>query len=139
MTTPLAPPLTYLMSFLVEVGEACAISASTPARRFVPIRGGEIRGRVTGRILSGGGDWQTIRADGTIDLAAHYVVSLDDHGLVEVRAAGVRHAMPESVYFRTAIQFSTEAPGLDWLTRRVCLWTGRRTATHVTLDILELG
>ena len=139
MTQPLAPPLTYLMSFSVEVGTASTIVDGTPGRRFVPIRGGEITGRLTGRILEGGGDWQTVRADGTIDLEAHYIIELDGHGCVEVSASGVRCATADGIYFRTSMRFSTEAPGLAWLSRRLFLSTGRREASNVALDIFEVG
>ncbi|MBU2531502.1 MAG: DUF3237 family protein [Alphaproteobacteria bacterium] len=139
MTHPLAPPLTYLMSFSVEVGAVSAIIDGTTGRRFVPIRGGEIAGRLMGRILEGGGDWQTVRADGTIDLEAHYIVELYGHGLVEVSASGVRCATPDGIYFRTSMRFSTEAPGLAWMSRRLFLSTGRREASNVALDIFEVG
>jgi hypothetical protein len=124
MTHPLAPPLTYLMSFSVEVGAVSAIIDGTTGRRVVPIRGG---------------DWQTVRADGTIDLEAHYIVELYGHGLVEVSASGVRCATPDGIYFRTSMRFSTEAPGLAWMSRRLFLSTGRREASNVALDIFEVG
>lgn len=139
MTHPLAPPLTYLMSFSVEVGAPSTVIDDTPGRRFVPIRGGDITGRNTGRILEGGGDWQTVRADDTIDLEAHYIVELDGHGLVEVSASGVRCATPNGIYFRTYMRFSTEAPGLVWMSRRLFLSTGHREAANVALDIFEVG
>ena len=139
MKTLLAPPLTYLMSFGVEVGAASTITDGTLDRRFVPILGGNITGRLTGHILAGGGDWQTVRPDGTIDLEAHYIVAIDGHGLVEVRASGVRFATPENVYFRTSMRFSTDDSGLEWFGRRICLSTGRREASQVALDIFELG
>ena len=139
MTHLLAPPLTYLMSLNVEVGTVSAIIDGTTGRRFVPIHGGEITGRLMGRILEGGGDWQTVRADGTVDLEAHYIVELDGHGLVEVSASGVRCATPDGIYFRTSVRFSTEAPGLEWMSRRLFLSTGRREASNVALDIFEVG
>lgn len=139
MTTPLAPPLTYLMSFRVDMGAHSTVIDGLPGRRFVPILGGDVTGRNTGRILEGGGDWQTVRADGTIDLEAQYIIELDNHGLVEVNASGVRSATTDGVYFRTVMRFSTDAPGLASMRSRIFLSTGHREAATVALDIYEVG
>lgn len=139
MTTPLAPPLKYLMSFRVAVGPPSTAIEGIPGRRFVPILGGVITGRHRGRILEGGGDWQTVRADGTIDLEAQYIIEMDGHGLVEVSASGLRCATTDGVYFRTEMRFSTEAPGLASMRSRIFLSTGHREAATVALDIFEVG
>ena len=139
MITQPAPPLTYLMSFRGDVGTPSTVIVGMPGRRFVPILGGVISGRNSGRILEGGGDWQTVRADGTIDLEAQYIIELDGHGFVEVSASGVRYTMTDGVYFRTTIRFSTEAPGLASMCRRIFLSTGYREAATVALDIFEVG
>ena len=153
MTAPAALLTTYLMSFEVEVGQALSIDQSAPGRRFIPILGGSVSGRLTGRICEGGGDWQTVSADGSIELEAHYIVDINGHGLVEVRSTGLRSASPEvaqavsrgeevdprRVYFRTMMRFRTQANDLTWLNTRLCLSTGRREASRVRLDIHELA
>lgn len=147
MTIPLVP----LMSIAVRVGTPHTLSAGTPGRRFVPIVGGEVTGTLTGQVLAGGGDWQTIASDGTIEIEAHYVLDIAGHGLVEVRSEGLRHGPPDVLaalgrneqvdpslyYFRAAMRFGTSAPGLLRLNRMVCLASGRREQGQVHLDIFE--
>lgn len=139
MTLPVEPALSYLMSFNVQVGEPSIIATSLPARRFIPILGGTVSGALTGRIRSGGGDWQWDASDGRIELNAHYVADIEGHGLVEVRGSGIRYASDGNVYFRTSMRFFTEAPDLQWLNRRLCISTGTRGASSVTLNIFELS
>ena len=43
----------------------------------------------------GGVDWQWLRSDGVIEIAAHYVIRADDGGLIEVRSDGLRHGSAE--------------------------------------------
>lgn len=149
MTLALIP----LMSVAVHVGTPRTISSETIGRRFIPITGGNVSGTLTGRVLEGGGDWQSIGADGTIDISAHYVLDIDDHGLVEVRSDGLRHAKPDILaalnrneavdaslyYFRTSMRFQTSAAGLLRLNTIIGIARGRREHGQVLLDILEVG
>lgn len=139
MTRPDKPTLSYLMSFNVQVGEPSIIKTNLPARRFIPIIGGTVSGALTGRILSGGGDWQWDAPDGRVELKAQYITDIEGHGLVEVHGSGVRYASDGNVYFRTSMRFLTEAPDLQWLNRRICISTGTRETSSVTLKIFELS
>jgi hypothetical protein len=142
-----------LMSLALEVEPPQLISAGPPGRRFIPVNAGTVSGAFTGRVLPGGGDWQTIAADGGIEIAAHHVLDISGHGLVEVRSEGLRHADAEALaalarnepvdpsryYFRTAIRFKTSAPGLLRLNHILAVARGRREQGLVTLDIFEVG
>src|SRR5438270_3997600 len=47
-------------------------------RRIINILGGKVHGpRLSGRILSGGADWQIVRPDGVADLRARYTIETD--------------------------------------------------------------
>lgn len=145
--------LTPLISLALQVEPPQQISAGPPGRRFIPVNAGTVSGAFTGHVLPGGGDWQTIAADGSIEIAAHHVLDISGHGLVEVRSEGLRHADPETLaalargeavdpsryYFRTAIRFRTEAPGLQRLNHVLAVARGRREAGQVHLDIFEVG
>jgi len=63
-------------------------------RRIIPVVGGTITGAFTGRILSGGADWQTVRADGSIEVDGRYSARGDDGTLLYIRARGVRSGDP---------------------------------------------
>src|SRR3954452_20138951 len=65
-------------------------------RRVVAILGGTVEGDgIRGEIVPGGEDWQTLRADGVLEIEAHYVVRLEDGALVEILSQGYRHGPPE--------------------------------------------
>lgn len=153
MNVPTDISTSYLMSFAVQVGKPMEVTNGSSGRRFIPITGGTVSGRLNGRVCAGGGDWQTIGEDGTIELEARYFVEIEDHGMVEVHATGVRFAEPDVlaalsrgdtvdpglVYFRSTMRFTSTAPSIAWLNRRLCVSTGRREASQVILDIFELN
>ena len=122
-------------------------------RRFVPLGGGTVRGpELNGTLVEGGIDWQVNRADGALDIAAHYVIRADDGGLIEVQSLGVRHGPPEVMarlargeqvlpteyYFRTAVRFTTGAPAWLHLNRVMALAVGQREARCVKLDFYRI-
>lgn len=55
-------------------------------RNIIPITGGELRGRVPGRVLMGGADYQNLSPPATID--ARYLWQTDDGEVIIVRNAG---------------------------------------------------
>lgn len=121
-------------------------------RRVINILGGRVDGRVTGRILPGGADWQVIRGDGAADIRARYTIEADTGALVLVSSEGLRHGPPEiirrlargeavdpsSYYFRTVMRFETADPAFDWLNRILALARGIREANAVRLDVYEV-
>jgi hypothetical protein len=64
-------------------------------RRIIPVTGGTITGCFVGEILAGGADWQTVRADGSIEIDGRYSARSDDGDLLYIRATGVRSGDPE--------------------------------------------
>lgn len=97
-------------------------------RRIIPILGGTVTGTFTGELLAGGADWQTVRADGSIEIDGRYSARSADGTLLYVQARGVRSGdpavlqallegedvAPEAYYFRTAITLECAArPDLE--------------------------
>ena len=122
-------------------------------RRYVPLGGGTVRGpELNGTLVEGGVDWQVNRADGALDIAAHYVIRTDDGALVEVQSDGMRHgpapvmarlAAGESVgrdeyFFRTVMRFTTGAPQWLHLNKVLALAVGQREAGAVLLDVYRI-
>src|SRR3954466_5439947 len=64
-------------------------------RRVINILGGRVEGRLTGRILPGGADWQIIRTDGVADIQARYTIETDAGARVLVASDGLRHGPPD--------------------------------------------
>lgn len=149
----MTPSLTPLLRLEVLVAPPVSIDASANGRRFIPIIGGEVSGQASGKVMAGGGDWQTLWPDGTMEIAAHYVLDIDGHGTVEVRSDGVRHGPPDVLaalargetvdpslyYFRTAVRLRTAAPGLSHFNKLLAVASGERAADRVRLQVFELG
>jgi hypothetical protein len=55
-------------------------------RNIIPITGGTVRGRISGKVLMGGADYQILTPPATID--AHYLWQTDDGEIVIVRNGG---------------------------------------------------
>src|SRR5579872_6691119 len=123
-------------------------TSGTARRRLVPITGGTISGAHSGTILPGGADWQEVLPDGGLDIAARYVLKLED-GLVEVDSRGLRHATPEVLarldrgeeldrsdyYFRTAVRLRTSVATLSYLNNLLLVSAGERRARTIHLDV----
>ena len=140
-----------LIPFLKLDVEVDAIIDLGGGRRMVPITGGTVCGAHPGTILPGGADWQEVLADGSLDIAARYILQLHD-GLVEVDSRGLRHAAPEVLarldrgeavgrsdyYFRTAIRLRTSSSRLTYLNNLLLVSVGERRARSVHLDVYRL-
>jgi hypothetical protein len=154
MTLPPPPPLVPMTQVRCEVGELVTLGAAPQGeRRYVPLGGGTVSGpELNGTIVAGGIDWQLNRADGVLEIAAHYVVRTDDGALVEIRSEGYRHGPPdvmarlargepvprEAYFFRTVVRFTTGAPAWAHLNKVLALACGEREARVVKLDLYRI-
>jgi hypothetical protein len=158
MDEPIIPPppaLVPMCQVRCEVGPVQSLGgpAKHGERRFVPLGGGTVRGpELNGTLVEGGVDWQIARADGTLDIAAHYVIRADDGSLIEVQSDGLRHGPAEVMarlargqtvgrdeyFFRTIVRFTTGAPAWLHLNRTLAVAVGQREATQVKLDFYRI-
>ena len=145
--------LAPLFRISAEVGEVRSLGdAPGGERRVVPILGGTFEGDgLAGEVLPGA-DWQWRRADGTLDIDAHYALRERDGAVIEVRSQGLRTGPPDvldrlargddvdpsAYYFRTALRFTTGDPRLEWLNRIIGLASAVRRARRVELDTYRL-
>ena len=98
---------------------------STPNGRLsiFPITGGSFEGeRLRGKVVAGGGDWVTAKADGTLELDARVTLETDDGALIHMTFAGVRD--DANHYFRTLPRFETAAPKYAFLNRLLAVGIG---------------
>jgi Protein of unknown function (DUF3237) len=121
-------------------------------RRIINILGGRVEGRLNGRILPGGADWQIIRRDGVADLKARYTIETDAGARILVASDGLRHGPPDVIarlargedmdpalyYFRTVMRFETADASVAWLNRILALARGVREPRAVRLDVYEV-
>lgn len=155
MTTLIAAPaLEHLATLLVDVAPPQEIG-QTPAgrRRVIPIVGGTVTGALlSGRILPGGADFQSIRSDTYTDIHARYVIETDAGETVYVENTGIRTGSaediaklaqgrpvdPARIYFRSYPRFETAAPRLAWLNTHLFLGTGARYPDRVELNFFAI-
>lgn len=97
------PALTLAMRLRVLIGAPQELGMVDGVRkRVIPITGGTVDGpRLTGQILPGGADWQSIRADGTADILARYSIEASDGAIISITNPGYRHG-PAPVLARIA-------------------------------------
>jgi len=154
MPMPAPPTLLPMTQVRCEVGELVTLGpAQYGERRYVPLGGGTVRGpELNGTLVEGGVDWQLARADGVLDIAAHYVIRTDDGALVEVQSEGMRHGEPavmarlargepvarDAYFFRTVVRFTTGAPQWLHLNKVLALAVGQREARVVLLDLYRI-
>ena len=151
-----APPaLVPMAQIRCEVGELVSLGAGKHGeRRYVPLGGGTVRGaELNGRLVEGGIDWQVNRADGVLDIAAHYVIRTGDGALIEVQSDGMRHGPPEVMarlargepvardeyFFRTLMRFQTGAPAWVHLNKVMAIAVGQRERGLVVLDVYRIA
>ena len=156
MTSTLPPPpaLLPMTQVVCEVGPLVTLGpAKHGERRYVPLGGGSVQGpELNGTLVEGGVDWQVLRADGVLEIAAHYVIRAEDGGLIEVQSDGLRHGPAEVMarlargepvergeyFFRTLVRFTTGAPAWLHLNRVLALAVGQREAGCVKLDFYRI-
>ncbi len=140
-----------LMEIEVHVRPVVDLGAG---RRYVPFEGGTFAGRdgLAGTILEGGVDWQRVRADGVLEIDAHYTLLTEANEAIEVRSSGIRKAEPsvagrlargepvdpDEYYFRTHIRLSTSAERQAWLNDLLAVSVGERHRSVVRIHVHEV-
>ena len=139
--------LTVQLDPVTEMGEGRA-----GKRRIIPIIGGQFKGKIKGRVLSVGADWQTIFADGLAELDTRYALETEDGAVIEVINYGLRHGPPEIIealargedvppdayYMRTHARLETGDPRYHHVNRTLFVGTGRRLASSVQITLFSL-
>jgi len=90
--------------------------------------------RLSGKLVEySGADWPVIRADGVVELNAHYMIRADDGALIYVRNLGYVHGplqRPDGThlapYFRCTPYFRAPDGPHEWLNRTVIVGVGQR-------------
>jgi hypothetical protein len=133
---------------IIDVGQ-------TPGarRRIGNVFGGLFEGeRLSGEVLDGGSDWQSVRADGATTLDVRLILRASDGGLIAMTYHGLRHGPPEvmarlaagdavdpaSYYFRIAPTFETASERHGWLNRIVAVGAGHRLPDGPVYNVFEV-
>jgi Protein of unknown function (DUF3237) len=131
------------------------ITGATPAgmRRVGVVPGGSFEGeRLSGSVLDGGADWQSVRTDGATTLDVRLMLKTHDAALIGMSYRGIRHGPreviarmekgeavdPADYYFRITPSFETSAPQYDWINRIVAVGIGHRRADGPIYSLFEV-
>jgi hypothetical protein len=131
------------------------IVGATPSayRRVGVVFGGSFAGeRLSGEVLDGGSDWQTLRGDGATTLDVRLVLKTKDDALIGMTYRGLRHGPaevmvridkgetvdPASYYFRIAPVFETAAATYDWINRIIAVGSGHRLPDGPVYSVFEV-
>lgn len=148
--------LTVYVAAPIEAGTVVGLN-SRGKRRIIPITGGTVTGKLMGKVLPGGADFQIVVSETTADLDARYMIQLDqgdhigEHIFVQNRALRRGSAAdiaklvrgeavaPEAIYFRCVPTFEVSSPALAWLTQSIFVGTGARFPDRVQLSIFRVA
>ena len=134
-------------------GPMPVIATPGAARRIGVVVGGEFDGeRLSGVVMDGGSDWQTLHADGSVGLDVRLILKTRDDAFVAMTYRGVRHGTaeaiarvdrgevvdPSEIYFRSIVQFETAAPQYAWLNHLVAVGVGQRRADGPVYSVFEV-
>ena len=142
METPFAR---FVFEALVDIAPAIVQGeTASGVRRFIPITGGRLEGpELSGEVLPGGADWQTLRPDDCTEIEAIYAIRADDGAVVAVRNRGlVAPVEGGTPYVRTVAQFEAPKGPHDWLNRAIFVGTlsvanAERTVVRVRIFQLD--
>jgi len=144
-----------LFALLLDVQPATVIG-KTPGvdRRVGVITGGRFEGeRLSGKVLPGGSDWQTVRGgDGAWTLDVRIVLQTDDGHLIGMTYRGLRHGpaavleriargeevSPSEYYLRAAPFFETSSDRYGWLNDLVAIAVGHRLREGPVYQVFEI-
>ncbi len=155
LATPMLEPvaqLTVTVGAPVEAGAVTGVE-TRGQRRIIPITGGSVRGRLQGRVLAGGADFQIIVSPTMAVLDARYVLALDSGEHVYVQNHALRRGPaeaiarlargepvdPAAIYFRCVPRFEVSSPALSWLTESIFIGTGARFPDRVELALFRVS
>jgi hypothetical protein len=147
--------LRHLLSIAIEL-DPVSVLGDFPSgeRRLVTFRAGTFEGAagLRGTVAPGGVDWQSVRADGAVEIRAHYLLRTDQDEPIEIESHGLRVASREvaarlaggepvdatEYYFRTHIRLHTSAARWERLNRVIAVSTGERRVADVAVHVHEV-
>jgi hypothetical protein len=106
-------------------------------RVLVSVTGGTVVGpRVNGTLLAAGGDWVTIRGDGTAQLDVRVTVNTDDGAAIYVSYQGI---LGKDRVARVAPMFQAGHENYTWLNSIQAVAIGKPGSNDVTYDVYAVS
>ncbi len=134
-----ALPVELLFTVTVPTNLAGIIGGGPHGTRVVvDASSGRFEGpKVSGSVKGPGGDWVTVRADGTLGLDVRLLLETDDGAMILMQYKGVGSAGGASI--RTAPLFETGDERYLWLNNVQAVAIGSSDGTKVTYDVYAVS
>jgi hypothetical protein len=110
--------------------------------RVIPITGGTFKGKLSGTIVPGGADWNTMLDSGTAHVFAKYTLQTDDGEYISVQNEGYLSPDNAEAFLKTTPQFQTNLDGkYAWLSQGIYSGSlrGREDGNGVNIQIFKLS
>jgi hypothetical protein len=124
-----------------------------PFRRVGIVPSGTFSGeRLSGKVLDGGSDWQSVRSDGSTTLDVRLILQTDDGTNILMSYRGIRHGAadviqrlekgeevdPADYYFRINPIFEAPTGKYEWLNRSLAIGVGHRFSYGPVYSMFEI-
>ncbi|MDE6697776.1 MAG: DUF3237 family protein [Muribaculaceae bacterium] len=116
------PILTHVFDIRAEIGQAINGGQNPHGVRVtIPITGGEVTGKVNGKVIPGGADYQLVNPDQQrSELKAIYTIMTNDSVAIHVCNEGINWFAPDDSYFMTSPKFECDINSpYNWLNNRI--------------------
>lgn len=116
------PTLTHVFDIKAEIGTAINGGQCPHGVRItIPITGGEVTGKVNGKVIPGGADYQILNPDQQrSELQAIYTIMTNDSVAIHVCNEGINRFAPDDSYFMTSPKFECDINSpYNWLNYRI--------------------
>ncbi len=135
------PQLEYLFTLTANLREGSPVLANAPqgTRVIVTVTGGSFEGpRLRGTVDNSGGDWVSLRADGSIKLDVRIMLKTDDGADIFMRYEGTGVRVDGQLRLATAPLFETGDERYAWLNHTQAVATGSSGNNVVTYDVFAV-
>ena len=116
------PTLTHVFDIKAEISDAINGGQCPDGVRItIPIVGGEVTGKVNGKVIPGGADYQLLHPDQKrSELQAIYTIMTCDSVAIHVCNEGINRFAPDDAYFMTSPKFECDVNSpYNWLNNRI--------------------
>ncbi len=136
-----ALPVEYLFTMKATLGPATRIPGGPQgSRAIVAVTGGAFEGpKLSGAVAPVGGDWVTLRSDGSYKLDVRATLVTDDGAAIYISYNGIGVPKDGRTPLRTAPLFETADPRYAWLNNVQAVGLGFSGRGEVQYDIYALS
>ncbi len=116
------PTLTHVFDIKAEIGNAINDGQCPHGVRVtIPITGGEVTGKINGKVIPGGADYQIVNPEQQrANLQAIYTIMTNDSVAIHVCNEGINRFAPDDSYFMTSPKFECDINSpYNWLNDRI--------------------